>query len=289
MDRATETSPDEGASTRSSLSHQHGPSRSWLLALSLLLGACASTPGRGGPGYYAWDSSVSAACRQNPANCAAAVGRESVREPLHTAATIGGTIHAAQLTWDSTRRQRVEAELVECADGARSKVLLDHGWRFKGVGPTDAECNDMVLDKQGRSVTLAMLLGQEMHEEALWCAEQRLRDLRPGGYSLEPRYRYENGRTTHITPEKEAELLSQQKFAELEGTLKPDAVIHSGDPLRAQAVYDFKFPCVNTDRIPAWNRYPTGHPHAGSTQGVMYQKALNADVARIVPRLGVIR
>jgi hypothetical protein len=260
-----------------------------MLVIGLLLGACATTPGYGAPAGYAWDSSVSAACRQNPANCAAAVGRESVRETLHTAATIGGTVHAAQRVWDATKQQGLEAELVECADGARSTVLLDNEWRFKGLGPTEAECNGLVRDKHGRSVTLAMLLGQQMHEEALWCVEQRLRDSRPGGYSLEPRYRYQHGRTTHVTPEQEAELLRLKKFAELEGTFKPDVVIHSGDPLEVHAVYDFKFPCANTDRAPDWNRYPEDHPHGGYTQGDMYKAALSRTPARVVPRLGIIR
>jgi hypothetical protein len=34
------------------------------------------------------------------------------------------------------------------------------------------------------------------------------------------------------------------------GTLEPDVVIHTGDPLQVQAVYDFKFRCVGFDKKP---------------------------------------
>lgn len=216
-------------------------------------------------------------------------GRETGYDALQTVATAGATAHAALRTLDAATRRDIEDALVECADGARSTVLLRHKWRFAGRSPSADECKSWVEDAQGRSMTLAMLLGQEMHNEALWCAEHRLGELRPGGYSLEPRYRYDGRQTTHVTPEEEAKLLSSKRYAELEGTLKPDVVIHSGDALRAQSVYDFKFPCVNTDVAPRWNEYPEGHPYEDFHQGQMYERALGPRPVRVVPRLGVVR
>ncbi|HZH78584.1 MAG TPA: hypothetical protein VEY88_21325, partial [Archangium sp.] len=76
---------------------------------------------------------------------------------------------------------------------------------------------------------------------------------------------------------------------ELLGSLQPDVVIHAGDPLQVQEVYDFKFPCVNTAKEPPWDDYPEGHPYADLDQGEMYGRVLAKNPARVVPRLGVIR
>ena len=129
-----------------------------------------------------------------------------------------------------------------------------------------------------------------MHEVARACAEERLRRLRPGRYSLEQRYRYDRqtGEKELVTSEEEKALEASGNGGELKGTLKPDVVIHEGDPLDVQAIYDFKFPCVSTDRVPRWTDYPPGHPYHGSNQGDMYEEALGPAPMRIVPRLGVV-
>ena len=56
-------------------------------------------------------------------------------------------------------------------------------------------------------------------------------------------------------------------------------------------VYDFKFPCVNTNKPVDWRRYPDGHPYADELQGDMYVKALKllGSAARVIPRLGAFR
>ena len=115
--------------------------------------------------------------------------------------------------------------------------------------------------------------------------------LRPLGFSIEPRYRYdpESGQSTPVSPELEQALLRQGLGSELRGTLVPDVVLHTGNPARVQGVYDFKFPCVNIDAIPEWRTYPDGHPYQRQSQGEIYQKSLRATPARVVPRLGVIR
>lgn len=187
-------------------------------------------------------------------------------------------------------RPSVDKALAECADQARSEVLLR---RTGGRSPTDDECNEQVsVDRQGNPVTRAMQWGQEMHASAFKCAEKKLSALRPGGYSIEPRYRYDSktGQTTYLSPEEVEALLRQGRGGELLGTLVPDIVIHNGTPLLVMEVYDFKFPCRNTDDIPLWRRYKQG-PYAPRSQGDIYKEALRlmGKAARVVPRQGVIR
>ncbi len=77
---------------------------------------------------------------------------------------------------------------------------------------------------------------------------------------------------------------------ELKGSIVPDIVIHTDDPGRTLAVYDFKFPCVSIDDAPPWRRYPRGNVHDGKWQNDVYREALNPQegVFRVVPRLGVM-
>ena len=91
-----------------------------------------------------------------------------------------------------------------------------------------------------------------------------------------------------VSNEEARSLLRSGCGDELTGTLVPDVVIHSGDPLLAQAVYDFKFPCVNGDQLPSSRKYPPGHLYQNATQESMYRQALQTDVRRVVPRLGSV-
>jgi len=260
----------------------------WALVGCMLLGACASTSIHGTPGRYSFDS-VSNACRANPAQCAAMMGREAALNPVQTVATVGTTVHAVVQVLEAETKTRVEEALKDCADLARSEVLLRYEGTFKGLSPTKEECNAWVKNKEGKDVTWAMRLGEKMHTAALQCAQERLSAVRPGGFSLEPCYRYsrQEKRTTFISPEEEQELLAKGCFNELLGTFRPDVVIHPGNPLHAQAVYDFKFPCVNTTSAPFWRRYTKG-PHQGGTQDALYKEALGPDPLPIVPRWGVL-
>jgi hypothetical protein len=130
-----------------------------------------------------------------------------------------------------------------------------------------------------------------MHQIALKCAKERLDTLRPGGFSLEPRYRYDSktGQTKQVRDEDAAALRESGNGGELQGTLVPDVGIHPGNPLHAQAIYDFKFQCVHTDDGLQWEMYPPRHPHHPLDQGEMYNKALGAPAARVAPRHGVLR
>jgi hypothetical protein len=185
--------------------------------------------------------------------------------------------------------ERIDEALAECADAARAEVMFQH---FQGREPTHEECNEEVgRDSRGEPITRAMELGVEQHRVALRCAQERLSELKPGGFSLSPRYRYDatTGKATYIPREVVQQLLSQGRGAELRGTLEPDVVLHKGKPHQVQAVHDFKFPCVNTDERSPWRAYREGHVHEGRNQGDLYRIALKVRPARVQPHLGVYR
>lgn len=257
----------------------------WVLAASVLLSACGSAPRR-----YAYDSTVNSTCRQSPIQCAGMYGSEAARAKAQAAASAGIALASAQRALDEVTRARIVKVLEECAIEARLEVLLQ---RMEGRSPTAKECGEVVeTNARGESVTLAMKLGEEMHQFARVCAEEKLGQLIPGRFSLEQRYGYnrQTGETTLVTPEEEAALLRRGLGRELLGTLKPDVVIHLGNPLLAQAAYDFKFPCVSSGNTP-WRTYPRGHPHELLTQKDLYQEALKlpkTSVERILPHFGAL-
>jgi len=262
--------------------------RGCSLAGLLLLGACASMPGRGLPSHYAQDT-VSAQCLRNPAWCASSLGGEGATGALQTLAIAGGTVVAATRGLEDDTQLAIRRELELCADLARTDVLLHHRGTFAGPIPNAGECKRMTVDTQGRRVTWAIRLGLEMHEAALKCAETKLNGLRVQ-FSLKPRYRFnlETKEKSLITPEEKAALL-RKGGEELKGTLEPDVVIHTGDPLQVQAVYDFKFRCMDFDLAPEWRRYPPGHRYAGRLQGDIYKDAFRpAQVEIIGPRKGIL-
>jgi len=265
-----------------------------LLALAALVTqtACTSTMRYGTPGRFSYDTTVNATCRNNPAACTPAPGEELlIVNTLKEAGTAALSAGAVLRLLDAATRTAIETALVKCANDARSDILLRHEGKFRSVFPTIDECTQMTVDAQGRKVRWAVRLGNEMHEEARKCAERVLGTLWPGAFSLEQRYRYDTktGLKKLVSAEEERLLEATGNGGELAGTLKPDLVLHSGDPLQAQAVYDFKFPCVDVDEPLRWTQYPAGSPYAGQNQGTMYKQAFGQPPARIMPRLGIIR
>ena len=222
--------------------------------------------------------SPSATCRHSITGCSALYGKE-----------VASTVAVLRVLDEATRTS-IQQALSECADLARSEVLLRHRGDFEGLIPNADECNQPAKSAKRKGVTWAMQLGTEMHEEALKCAEERLGLLRPGGFSLEQRYRYDSRtrRWKRVSPDEEKALHESGNGGELKGTLKPDVVIHSGDPLKAEAIYDYKFPCNDPNSIPDWTHYTEG-PYRGLTQQRVYQNALGGALpVRIVPRWGLI-
>ena len=265
------------------------PRHSWwaLMVGTVVAAGCAGRPER-----YGFDSATSA-CRRNPAACARMTGEETLlpgSQAPRVAASIGTAGDAALRLLKAADRDAIEAALEACADDARSTVLIA---LFNGRSPTPEECrSEVAVDAQGRPITLAMKLGTEMHKVALPCAHRHLSELWPGGFRLEPRYRYnpDSGRWEPMREEDVRALLKQGRGTELNGTLVPDVVIHAGHETQVLAIYDFKFPCVTPTRPSNWPRYPQGHPHAGQQQDAMYQRALKPKQAplQITPRLGTL-
>ncbi|WNG56185.1 hypothetical protein F0U59_16495 [Archangium gephyra] len=191
-----------------------------------------------------------------------------------------------------TARENIEEELEDCVDLARSEVLLRYPTEFKDKSPSDDECRSWTVDGKGRRVTWAMRLGTEMHEVAMECTKNVLSRLRQGGFSLDPCYRYDKqtGETTFVSCEEVKDLLDRGCGDELRGTIRPDVVLHSDSPLDVQAVYDFKFACVNNrkEAPDQWREYPDTSPHHGCSQGDVYQQALRVRPRTIIPRWGIL-
>jgi hypothetical protein len=286
--------------------------RAVTIVAGVLLTAC-STDKHSAPRHYAQSlDSASNACRHASALCTPGIGEQMpvvppVRPPptaprplpaplppgplsgaQRAALNASSAAAAVRVVIDATLEANIRKALVECADEARSHSILKH---FGEKGPTREQCNEVVsLDRNGEPVTRAMLLGREQHQRALGCVLQRLEELKPGGFSISPRYRYDpsTGRTEFISRKQVEALINQGRSAELIGTLEPDVVIHlPGQPLHVQATFDFKFPCVNGGK-PRWREYDGG-PHAGRNQGELYEEALKVIPWRVVPRQGVVR
>jgi hypothetical protein len=251
-----------------------------LIVGCLALGACVPGMQLQAPLLSGIDS-PSAICRNSLSGCLALYGKE-----VDSAGLVLNAVLAHQ------ERADLERALTECADLARSEVLLRHQGDFQQLSPTAEECNQLAKGARRRGTTWAQQLGVEMHEAALGCTEARLNALRPGRFSREPRYRYDSRvqQWKQVSKQEERALEESGNRGELRGSLVPDVVIHSGDPLHAQAVYDFKFPCVNTDSAPTWDKYPSGHLYEGRTPKAMYELLFtNVKILRIVPRLGVVQ
>jgi hypothetical protein len=235
-----------------------------VLQAGLLMTACAVGV-HGAAGQYALGTdTVTNACLKNPANCPPAVGQPTAAGSIGASsslvgvAAIGGLVVQSGWEMDEELTAAIDKALAECADDARSEMILKY---FKSRWPTREDCNEVVgMNRRGEPITRAMQLGVEQHELALQCAEEKLSKLKPGGFILSPRYRYNptTEQTQYIPPEVVKELVAQGRSEELKGTIEPDLVIHEGDACRVQAVYDFKFPCVNTDREVPWRHYPEG-------------------------------
>jgi hypothetical protein len=268
------------------------------LGMGLLLAACSAASHRTPRAYGQSLDSESSACIRNPALCPPQLGRHSPSVapakplPFSTAQSAALNIAAAgkviQVAIDALLEARILEALSQCADDARSEILLKY---FGGRGPTHAQCSEVVgMNDKGEPITRAMQLGIEQHQLALKCAQEKLDELKPGGFSISPRYHVDpsTGKVRYLSEAQVKELLNAGRSAELRGSIEPDIVIHAGNPLHVQAVIDFKFPCVNGGE-PPWRRYPKGHAHHPRNQGEVYQEVLGVEPKRILPRLGVMR
>ncbi|MCP3139610.1 hypothetical protein [Pyxidicoccus xibeiensis] len=221
--------------------------------------------------------------------CYAATGEDAILPWLSRAASAARTTAAVMRLLEAADIERVEAILMECASEANGQI---NEQRYgKGRWPTAEQCREKVTTPQGKTETRAEELGRVKHEVALECARQKLEDAFPGNYSIEPRYFPEPGKGLRlISPAQVAEWLQDGLFHLLVGTLVPDVVIHAtNEPLKVQAVYDFKFPCPLSNP-PEWSSYRRSHPYYPKHQGNMYKGALGgAEPAMVAPQHGIHR
>jgi hypothetical protein len=262
--------------------------RGALPCLALLLGACVGVAGQGAPRQYAQTlDSETSACLRFPANCPG--GQAEVMAARQRLAELGAnaaSVAAALRPLDNEQRARIDEAILECVKDADFQL----NERLFGGSPTREQCSEVLeRDASGKPITRAMRLGQEKHDLAMECIQQKLNELRPGGFSLNQRYRL-NRLTGKWEPlsRKEVEALLREGGKGLIGSVEPDAVIHSGNLTEVLDVYDLKFPCPGTN--PAqWNPYPEGHPFERLNQGELYEKAFRANPARVSPRWGIER
>ncbi|MFP2909356.1 hypothetical protein ACLESD_30800 [Pyxidicoccus sp. 3LFB2] len=259
-------------------------SGAWLVLL-FAVGCGAGGPARRGRGSYAQAAdSATATCQRTPAYCAKVAGEETV-VPLSVRAVQVGSAGKAWQVLDELVQKGIEDLLVECARWADAQVNQQE---FGGRQPTAAECEQKVGGTQENPVTRGMRLGGAKHKLAVQCAEEKLSRAHAGRFSVEQRYRLhpETRRLERLSHEKELEML-RNGGKELTGSVVPDVVIHTGDPLQIQAVYDFKFPCPETNRA-QWRSYPRAHPSGFRDQGEAYAKILETPPFRVTIR-GIIR
>ncbi|MCY1030716.1 hypothetical protein OV207_04555 [Corallococcus sp. BB11-1] len=250
-----------------------------VLGMAVLLQGCAGA-------RFKLDSATNA-CRTQPASCAQAAGQESILPwTIRAVGTAGGSTVAAAKLLDEALLKQVTEAMTECADKARAEVILEH---FGTRSPTREECMEVGTDKKRKTFTRAMLLGEQMHRIALLCAAEKLNELQPGRFNLDPTYKYDpdSKKTTWLSPDKVDIIRRDGNFFELKGSLVPDVVLHEGHPERVQAVYDFKFPCIDLSQHPRWREYAPGHPYAGRNQNEIYIEAFKTSaVFRVSPWIG---
>jgi hypothetical protein len=244
------------------------------------VGCGAGGPSRRGTGSYAQAAdSATATCERTPAYCAKVAGEELVVPGGRVAPVL-----AAAKAWEALEeatRKRLEDILLECARQADARVNQQE---FGGRHPTAEECRQQVGGTRENPVTRSMRLGSAKHALALQCAKDELGRTIPGRFSLEQRYRLqpETRQLERIRPEKELEML-RNGGKNLAGSVVPDVVITTGEPLKVQRVYDFKFPCPESNHS-QWRPYPPDGPLRVSHQGDAYWKVLQAPPFRVTPK-----
>ncbi|MBZ4421621.1 hypothetical protein [Myxococcus sp. RHSTA-1-4] len=258
-----------------------------MLIASVLLVACGAPARYGRPSHYAQSmDSATSACLRTPA-CYTATGEEAIIPWLSRAAGAVRTTAAVMRLLEAAELARIEAILMECASEANGQV--NEQFFGKGGWPTRAQCEEKITNEWEQQEKRSERLGRLKHEVALKCAREKLKEVIPGNFSIEPRYFPDPRKGLRlITPAQVAEWLQDGLFHLLLGTLVPDVVIHAtNEPLKVQAVYDFKFPCPLSNP-PQWNSYDRRHPYYGKHQGQMYHQSLGGTTPSVVvPQQGI--
>jgi hypothetical protein len=256
------------------------------LVVVLLLSGCATRGPAPARQYERTADSATNGCLRNPA-CYTQIGNEAPLPWVSQSVNAARSTVAVLRLLEAAELARIEQVLTECAQAHAQVNDRELG---EGRRPTREECNKVLRREQGQDVTLAMELGRQKHEMALDCARTKLGPLFPDNVRFNPHYKLDaTGQWRLLAPELVAQWLREGLFNQLLGTLVPDVVVHaSGNPLRGQRVYDFKFPCMPTSP-PSWRQYPKGHPHHPQDQGGKYKEAvgLEAKPSFVSPQFGV--
>src|SRR5262245_19514241 len=94
----------------------------WMLVICALLQACATTPRHASS--FRFVDSPSATCRHSISGCAALYGKE-----------IASTTAVLKVALNVADKAAIDQTLAECADLARSEVLLRHQGDFEQLSP----------------------------------------------------------------------------------------------------------------------------------------------------------
>ncbi|MFY0527572.1 hypothetical protein ACN28I_31995 [Archangium gephyra] len=253
-------------------------SNSWrlarLLLTSLLLGACVTR------GDLRLDTESAARVRY------AGLLRGSTSTTLAVGSTLvlATPVVLAVFNHNRDKVADLQERLAECARMAEHQVNSAH---FGNRPPTREECGEeLEVDGCPEPITRAMLLGRQKHTVALACARDVLTRLWPAPFSIEQRYRYYRASklVETISREKEQQLIEQRCTPDLWGSIKPDIVLHSDyNLLQAAIIIDLKFPCPPSNP-PNWTKYGPKSAYPNSTQGQIYQEALDGEILLLTPR-----
>ena len=253
-------------------------SSSWrlarLLLTSLLLGACVTR------GDLRLDTESAARVRY------AGVLRGTGTTSLAVGSTLvlATPVVLAVYHHNQDKVAELQERLAECARMAEHQVNSAH---FGNRPPTREECGEeLEVDGCPEPITRAMLLGRQKHTVALACARDVLTRLWPAPFSIEQRYRYYRASklVETISREKEQQLIEQRCTPDLWGSIKPDIVLHSDyNLLQAAIIIDLKFPCPPSNP-PNWTKYGPKSAYPNSTQGQIYQEALDGEILLLTPR-----
>lgn len=108
----------------------------------------------------------------------------------------------------------------------------------KGKSLPESECLKRPMVENPTADTWGQHLGNLKHTAAFICVQKRLAKEFPQNFSIEPRYRQDK-----MTKEV---ILTDRRL----DSLRPDVVLHfTRNATRIQCIYDFKFPCVQRERV----------------------------------------
>lgn len=155
--------------------------------------------------------------------------------------------------------------LAACADAAESAINADlKGKMFEGSKPDRAWCQEM----RNATQTNAMWLGTVKEVSAEKCSEDKFSEKEiVSQCTIEATYEYK------APPPK----FLGKKVIET-NTIRPDVVVHlPNNPEKVLAVFDFKFPCPDTNTA-QWGQ------REGVSQDQRYRTALGVDPQLISPK-----